>query len=545
MPSVWTHLACSGSLLWLLPTTPVCSHPRWLRPRRHAAQPPLSQGPHVIGQPRRQRGCPRLPACGGAGAGRRFGVGQRPAYRGRRSTAVIGGVGERQLRPPPVFALAERAAPAPDRRARLAAAAVEPLHAGGVAVPARRRQHGIDGLSRATHPALTAPDQTPSAHGLAPVRLEPLGQRPPARRGRRALGLAAGRLPPGPRVGQQRRQGLPPPIGAKLRGTVGGQDLGDVVDHALGQRQGTLADGERQQPRARGVQRSPPPRGRTLQARAGLGRADLPVLDRPEESTHLSALDLADAPIVEKGACQRLQGRGCRHQPLQDGMGGDRAPPCGAPEAHAFRQARENPHAKVDRDAWAMAQGAMGLQTVAITAGAGPVTPGAPTGMAVGAERAAPSPAARRTAGLRTAGHGGVDLTGAALGPDDRGGWPRRGPLGRRRLVLTEGTGWLMGEACQRLGRSRALAVWQERRGWSVCSSRASARPSRGQQEKPPQQSQQPQLREKQVWHPGQTSSFGGETGGFYLIRGPIELSAAWRYTTLWRGNRDRYGRLC
>ena len=36
----------------------------------------LSQGPHVISQPRRHRGCPRLPAFGGAGAVRRFGVGQ-------------------------------------------------------------------------------------------------------------------------------------------------------------------------------------------------------------------------------------------------------------------------------------------------------------------------------------------------------------------------------------------------------------------------------------------------------------------------------------
>jgi Asp-tRNA(Asn)/Glu-tRNA(Gln) amidotransferase A subunit family amidase len=89
-----------------------------------------------------------------------------------------------------------------------------------------------------------------------------------------------------------------------------------------------------------------------------------------------------------------------------------------------------------------------------------------------------------------------------------------------------------MGEAGKRFGLSRALEVWQERRGWSLFSSSASARPSIVQQEKQPQQSQQHQLIEKQVWNHGKTSSLGGETGGFYLIRGPIELSAAWRYTT-------------
>ena len=43
-----SHLATSHD--------PACSPPRSLRPRWHAEQQYLSQGPHVIGQPRRHRG---------------------------------------------------------------------------------------------------------------------------------------------------------------------------------------------------------------------------------------------------------------------------------------------------------------------------------------------------------------------------------------------------------------------------------------------------------------------------------------------------------
>ena len=47
-----------------------------------------------------------------------------------------------------------------------------------------------------------------------------------------------------------------------------------------------------------------------------------------------------------------------------------------------------------------------------------------------------------------------------------------------------------------------------------------------------PQESQDCQLVEKKVRNHGKPPSLGGETGGFYLILGPMELSAAERYTT-------------
>ena len=37
---------------------------------------------------------------------------------------------------------------------------------------------------------------------------------------------------------------------------------------------------------------------------------------------------------------------------------------------------------------------------------------------------------------------------------------------------------------------------------------------------------------EKKVWNHGKVPSLGSETRGFYLILGPRELSAAYRYTT-------------
>jgi hypothetical protein len=101
-----------------------------------------------------------------------------------------------------------------------------------------------------------------------------------------------------------------------------------------------------------------------------------------------------------------------------------------------------------------------------------------------------------------------------------------------RRLLLTQGTGGLKGEACKRLGLLGAVTPRQDGLGWRSLCRRASAGPGSVQHDTQPQEAQDCQLVEKQVWHHDTTPSLGGETGGLYLIRGPIELSAAWRYTT-------------
>src|SRR5262249_50349090 len=97
------------------------SYLRWLRPRRHAEHPPL-QGPHVIGQasgPRWGTGPPRL---GRAEALGRFRLRERLAEAGMGQTEIIVDMIQRQLLPQPVFALAQRIDPSPDRGDMLAAA---------------------------------------------------------------------------------------------------------------------------------------------------------------------------------------------------------------------------------------------------------------------------------------------------------------------------------------------------------------------------------------------------------------------------------------
>ena len=110
--------------------------------------------------------------------------------------------------------------------------------------------------------------------------------------------------------------------------------------------------------------------------------------------------------------------------------------------------------------------------------------------------------------------------------------WHRRGQLGRRRLVFTQGAVGLKGEACQRLGLLGALPPRQDGLGWRSLCRRASAGPGSVQHDTQPQEAQDCQLVEKKVWKHGTTPSLGGETGGLYLMLGPMELSAAERYTT-------------
>jgi hypothetical protein len=83
------------------------------------------------------------------------------------------------LLPQPVFALAQRADPSPDRGAMLPDSQVDAFHEGRVDRPAMRSQHVIDGFKRAKHHAMTDPDQTPSAHDLDHLRIEQLGLRLP------------------------------------------------------------------------------------------------------------------------------------------------------------------------------------------------------------------------------------------------------------------------------------------------------------------------------------------------------------------------------
>src|SRR5262249_46351796 len=111
-------------------------------------------------------------------------------------TAIVVAVEHGHLLPQPVFALAQRADPAPDRRHLLTDGAVEPLHEGRVDVPTQWGEHVINGLQGATYHPMLPLHQTPSAHSLDDLGVEELWPWHPAGLGGWPFVLAPRRLPP-------------------------------------------------------------------------------------------------------------------------------------------------------------------------------------------------------------------------------------------------------------------------------------------------------------------------------------------------------------
>src|SRR5262245_45310049 len=97
-----------------------------------------------------------------------------------RQTEIMVGVQHGHLLAQACFLLTEGSDATANRRYVLTEVEIEALHKGRVDLPAMRSQHGIDGLQRAKHYAMTDPYQTPSAHGLDHLGIEQLGQRHPA-----------------------------------------------------------------------------------------------------------------------------------------------------------------------------------------------------------------------------------------------------------------------------------------------------------------------------------------------------------------------------
>ena len=86
---MWTPLASSGPLPWLLPTTTAGSHPHWLGPRRHAEEQHLAQRPDVIRQSSGPGRRTRQPRLGGARPVGRQGLWQRHAEAGMGQAEII------------------------------------------------------------------------------------------------------------------------------------------------------------------------------------------------------------------------------------------------------------------------------------------------------------------------------------------------------------------------------------------------------------------------------------------------------------------------
>src|SRR5262249_42827651 len=112
-----------------------------------------------------------------------------------------------------------------------------------------------------------------------------------------------------------------------------------------------------------------------------------------------------------------------------------------------------------------------------------------------------------------------------SVGRGHRLGWHRGGGLGVGGALLTGGTRWLAREASKGCGLVGACTRGHD--GRPLVSRSAPAGASHRQPAKQPPEAQDRQLVEKKVWKHGTTPSLGGETGGLYLILGPMELSAA------------------
>jgi hypothetical protein len=106
-------------------------------------------------------------------------------------TEIVVRVVERKWLPQTVLVLTERAHPAADCRHMLAYGQVEALHERGVALPAARRSHLLDGLKGPAYHAIAHAHQVPPAYGLDSLGVEQLRQRPPARLGVGPFVLAA------------------------------------------------------------------------------------------------------------------------------------------------------------------------------------------------------------------------------------------------------------------------------------------------------------------------------------------------------------------
>jgi hypothetical protein len=307
------------------------------------------------------------------------------------------------LLPQPVFALAQRADPAPNRGAMLADAEVEPLHKGRVDVPTSGGEPVLDGLQGAKHHAVLHVAQALAAHGLHHLGIEPPGQRHPTGLGRWPFVWAAWRWAPGPLVGQQSRQRPPEPIGEQQRSAVRRPPRRSLVDHARGQGERAIPAVERQPPLALRVQRAPDPLGHALPPLAGLSLTDLAVLDGAEQGEEFVQLSLPAPHIVQAVSGKGLELLRRVDQPLQPRIGLDLDPPRRAPDAQPFGQARDDAHDELDGDTLAMEEGAKGLEKIATTDHPQQLPPGATVRMAMGTESAPAHPAAIRTGWVRTA----------------------------------------------------------------------------------------------------------------------------------------------
>src|SRR5262245_30238714 len=97
-------------------------------------------------------------------------------------------------------------------------------------------------------------------------------------------------------------------------------------------------------------------------------------------------------------------------------MGGDLEDPSRGADTQALGHTRQNPHDQLHRRLFAMEEGAMGLQKVALTRGTVELAPGAAPGMTAGAEILQHGPAPNGTTPVRATSTPRADRPAAPVG---------------------------------------------------------------------------------------------------------------------------------
>src|SRR5256885_5379176 len=134
---------------------------------------------------------------------------------------------------------------------------------------------------------------------------------------------------------------------------------------------------------------------------------------------------------------------------------------------------------------------AMMFGKVALARGAVQLPPGAAAGMAIGAQIVQPQPAAIVTVAVGTKVHRRLHRPGAAVRERQGIGPDRRRWIGLPGLLVTQHTVRLVGQALERFGLGRTLALGLGRHGWGGQAWRG---PSERQHDEEPYDRQQSEL---------------------------------------------------
>ena len=219
------------------------------------------------------------------------------------------------------------------------------------------------------------------------------------------------------------------------------------------------------------------------------------------------------------------------HQPLEDRVRIDLAPPCRAADTQAFGEAGQDPHDKLRGESLALEDRPACFIEVAVAGDALQLAPGLATGMPIGADIAAAQPAMIGTIRLWAEVRVGVDSPSATSGVTDDWRWEAR-RLGRRiGCLFTGGAQRFVDESGEGFGLFDASTSALMGLGGRCGHTRQVVRPHNVHEEADQPESDQQELVKQRGGYHWELPSHRSEIGVFYLI------DSCWNYP-LSRGTR-------